>query len=191
MNRRQALLFTGLFLVLGVVAGLLWLWRSPASPEANPTGPDPQSEHAAPSGSFVLYFPGADGRLHEEVRGLDTTAEGAELVERLVTSLLSGPDNPELFAPLPLSTTVGSTFLGLDGTLYLDLASAEHPAPPVAGSQREILAVYSLVNSICNNVPGIRGVVLLWNSEQRTTFAGNLDTTRPLLPNRRLVSSDS
>ena len=63
--------------------------------------------------------------------------------------------------------------------------------PPVAGSQRELLAAYSLVNSVCGNVPRIRGVVLLWNSEQRTTFAGNLDTTRPLTPNRRLVSATS
>jgi hypothetical protein len=103
--------------------------------------------------------------------------------------LLAGPDTAELFAPLPSTTEIAAVVVGSDGVLYLDLASSEHPVPPVAGSQRELLAAYSLVNSICTNVPRIRGVALLWNGEQRTTFAGNLDTTRPLTPNRRLVSA--
>lgn len=188
MNRRQALIFVSASVLVGMLVAVVWLRRAPDS-TAGQAGLATHGVTATHTGSVTLYFPGADGRLHTEVRALDTDADGAELVERIVIGVLSGPDNESLFPPLPPSTTVGSVVLADDGTLYLDLASAEHPLPPVAGSQRELLAAYSLVNSICTNVPGIRAVALLWNSEQRTTFAGNLDTTRPLTPNRRLVAA--
>jgi hypothetical protein len=190
MTRQQALIFVSASVLVGLILAALWI-RRPTPGEDNVSGSSAGAIGAAVTGSVTLYFPGADGRLHPEVRGLDTSAEGVELVRRIVTGILSGPDSEGLCAPLPPTTQIGSALLRDDGTLYLDLSSSEHPLPPVAGSQRELLAAYSLINSICLNVPRIRGVVLLWNSQQRTTFAGNLDTTRPLVPNRRLVSSSS
>ena len=64
--------------------------------------------------------------------------------------------------------------------IYLDLAAAQLATPPVSGSRGELLVVYSFVNSLLANVPEARGVVLLWNGNQRPTFAGHIDTTRPL-----------
>ncbi len=187
MTRHHGIFFVAVFVLIGMLATVAWLYRT-----GRFSAPRPESigEPKEPvDGAVRLYFPGADGRLHEELRALDASGGSVELTERLVASLIAGPDTEGLFAPLPASTTVGSVFLASDGTLYLDLMSTEHPVPPVSGSQREILAAYSVINSVCGNVPGVRGVALLWNGEQRTTFAGNLDTTRPLGPNRRLVSS--
>lgn len=187
MNRKQALILIGAIglVALAVIAGLS-MRRAPDSGQPVAVASTGTNDPAL-TGSVTLYFPGDDGRLHGEVRALDTDARGAALAERIVAGVLSGPDNESLYPPLPTSTTIASTLLASDGTLYLDLASSEHPLPPVDGSQRELLAAYSLVQSICDNVPGVRGVALLWNGEQRTTFAGNLDTTRPLRPNPRLV----
>jgi hypothetical protein len=191
VSRNQALIFVSASVLVGLLVGAFWI-RTPGSTDsAIGDGSPDEAPGAALAGAVTLYFPGADGRLHTEVRALDTDAEGSELVRRIVASLLSGPDDDALFRPLPESTAVGSALLASDGTLYLDLISSEYSLPPVAGSQRELLAAYSLVNSVCANVPRIRGVALLWNSEQRTTFAGNLDTTRPLTPNRRLVAATS
>lgn len=189
MSRRQALLFVGAAVLAGLLLGVWWLDRAPEARQTKALERDSTAAVEPSAGAVTLYFPGADGLLHPEVRGLDTAADGAELARRIVVGLLAGPDTADLFAPLPSSTAVSTVVLGTDGVLYLDLASSEHPLPPVAGSQRELLAAYSLVNSICMNVPRIRGVALLWNGEQRTTFAGNLDTTRPLTPDRRLVGA--
>jgi len=191
VSRRQALLFIGgaVLLVCAVLAAL-WLRRDRDSAAPIAAASD-EPAAAVVAGSVTLFFPGADGRLHPELRALDTDATGSELARRIVGGVLAGPDTDGLFAPLPPSTEVISVLLADGGTLYLDLGSKEHPRPPVAGSRRELLAAYSLVNSVCNNVPRIRGVVLLWNSEQHTTFAGNLDTTRALTPNRRLVAASS
>jgi hypothetical protein len=189
MTRTQAVLFVSAAVLVGLLVGALWVRRGAEAPGGEL--PREGGAETVAVGRVILYFPGSDGRLHPELRALDTNADATELVRRIVTSLIGGPDGEGLFAPLPPSTEIRSVVLGADGTLYLDLSSSEHALPPVAGSQREIVAAYSFVNSICGNVPRIRGVVLLWNSEQRATFAGNLDTTRPLTPNRRLVRDAS
>ena len=49
------------------------------------------------------------------------------------------------------------------------------------GLREELLAVYSLVNSLTANNLGIDRVVLMWNGEQRPTFAGHVDTSRALM----------
>lgn len=85
----------------------------------------------------------------------------------------------------------------LDGVAYVDLtmaavgngtgdrAGASRSAlvleRPAMGLTEELLAVYSVVNSLTANSLGIDRVVLMWNGEQRPTFAGHVDTTRPLM----------
>lgn len=130
MTRNQALVFVSASVLVGLVVAALWIRRPAESPSSSDNAQAGATPGAAVAGAVTLYFPGADGRLHPEVRALDTDAEGAELVRRIVASLLSGPDNSSLFGPLPPSTTVGSALLASDGTLYLDLASSEYPLPP-------------------------------------------------------------
>jgi hypothetical protein len=83
---------------------------------------------------------------------------------------------------------VGAVELTPEGTAYLDLRWAEHDDPPPGGSDAEMQAVYSLVDSIALNVPEAQRVVLLWNGTQRVTFSGHLDTSRPLSPDRSLLA---
>ena len=44
----------------------------------------------------------------------------------------------------------------------------------------EILAVYSIVNSIVVNIPGVRRVGILVNGRPLATLNGHLDLRRPL-----------
>ena len=85
----------------------------------------------------------------------------------------------------------------IDGVAYLDLTTVEVGSRteaaraagrsalvlerPAMGLVEELLAVYSLVNSLTANDLGVDRVVLMWNGEQRPTFAGHVDTTRPLM----------
>ena len=86
----------------------------------------------------------------------------------------------------------------LDGVAYVDLTMADVGVGmgdrsgaagrsalvlerPAMGLTEELLAVYSVVNSLTANSLGIDRVVLMWNGEQRPTFAGHVDTTRPLM----------
>ncbi|MEM7357123.1 MAG: hypothetical protein AAF657_40285, partial [Acidobacteriota bacterium] len=60
--------------------------------------------------------------------------------------------------------------------------------PPASGSAREMLTIYSLVNSVLLNFEEVERLVLLWNGGQMRTFAGHMDTRRPLVANLDLIA---
>ncbi len=104
--------------------------------------------------------------------------------------------NEELLPALPAGVRLLAVEL-LDGVAYVDLTTVEVASRtgaagttgrsavglerPAMGLTEELLAVYSLVNSLTANNLGVDRVVLMWNGEQRPTFAGHVDTARPLM----------
>jgi hypothetical protein len=107
----------------------------------------------------------------------------------VVEALLEGPRTERAFRPFPEGVTRGEVHVTADGVAYVDLISSGNPTPPFEGSTVELLTLYSLVNSVVENVPGARAVVVLWNGRQPRTFGGHIDTTRPLLPAPDLATS--
>lgn len=187
MSRRAAAFVLGLALAL-IAGGALWWWLQgrggrvrPGAPSAVETGPTEKL-------TVELFFP-ADVGLRTEKRELDVTAAPKDRIRKIVTALLSGPVSSGAARPFPEGVMLGSVQLGGDGTTYLDLRWEGHPDPPASGSTEEMQRIYSLVNSITANVPQAKQLVLLWNGVQRDTFSGHLDTSRPFLPDRTLVTS--
>lgn len=129
-----------------------------------------------------LYFPGEDGRLSRESREIAYSADPSTFAARIVESLLQGPGSEPPYRPFPPDVTVGDVHIDADGIVWVDLRSQAHPSPPVAGTTAEMLALYSLVNSVVGNVAGTRSLVLLWNGRQPRTFGGHIDTSHPLVP---------
>ena len=136
----------------------------------------------------TLYFPGEGGRLYGETRMLSPEGRLEEQAETLVSSLLSGPQNTSLRAPLPESIRLRRIYRPSETVLILDLESPEGAGPPPVGSQREMLMVYSLVDTLVLNLDPIERVMLLWNGQQRRTLGGHLDTSRPLAAHGDLVA---
>ena len=129
----------------------------------------------------TLYFPGQDSRLYPEARPIAETRSELELAERVVTELLTGPENRALHPAL--SSEVELLNIELDttgGTAWVDLGGDPRQ---IGGSKRELLAVYSFVQSLTENLDRIEQVVFLWNGIQRESFGGHVDTTMPLAPN--------
>lgn len=188
MSRRAA----GLVLVLAVlvVGAAAWWWWSSRGPDDTPAGPPTGPREETTRVELNLYFPADGGRLRPQRRVLSLTEAPKQRLRAVVEALLAGPQGEEegLYRLLPESVSVGSIQLGDDGTAYVDLRSAELETPPPAGSTAELQIVYSLVNSIVWNVSQTRQVVLLWNGIQQQTFAGHVDTTAPLAPDRSLVA---
>ena len=147
-----------------------------------------------------LYFAGSDGRLHTERCEL-AVAPPAERARSLVEALLAGPSEGArsgLRSPLPAGSRVEAVYL-LGTTALLDLRPPEPPSAPATeasagaptpveakrsrlsfGSKQELLAVYSLVNTVVMGVEGVDSVQILWDGRQPETLAGHVDTTRPL-----------
>ena len=180
--------FAGAAMVATVVVAVAAIAGCKRGGETTATG----GGAAVPAGptekaTVSLLFPGADGFLHAESRevALPLTADGR--VATVVAALLAGPRTKGLVAPLPAGVTVADAFVDPQGVAYVDLAAKDQPAPPASGSTLEMLRVYSVVDTVLGNEPRARSVVLLWNGVQRSTFAGHVDTTAPLLEDRTWV----
>jgi len=143
----------------------------------------------------TLCFPATDGLLRCEPRAIPAAGSVEETAAAIVQALIDGPgpapvgDDPpgeEIFPALPPAVGLQAFDL-VNGVAYVDLTIAQTGSAlrferPAMGLRDELLAVYSLVNSLTASNLGIERVVLMWNGEQRLTFAGHVDTTRPLLP---------
>jgi hypothetical protein len=176
MSRRTAAIVLAATLVAGGAA-LVWLRRGEAPPAraAAPAGTARQQTE-----TVVLYFPGEPGLLYAERREVPAAASEAARLRTAVATLLAGPQGAGLQAPLPAGVEVAGVHLAANQVAYVDLRSPDASPPPPAGSTRERLIVYSLVNTVLLNARDARRVVLLWNGSQPTSFAGHLDTSRPL-----------
>lgn len=145
----------------------------------------------------TLCFPAADGLLRCEPRAIPAAASVEETAAAIVQALIDGPGpapagddaaeaDEEIFPVLPSAVGLQAFDL-VNGVAYVDLTVARTGSAlrferPAMGLLDELLAVYSLVNSLTASNLGIERVVLMWNGEQRLTFAGHVDTSRPLLP---------
>jgi hypothetical protein len=126
--------------------------------------------------TVTLYFAAADG-LGSEVRSLDHCPSPEECIAALVAELANGPVG-ELDRAIPPDTLVESVTLSGDtATLVL---SPSFAAGLPSGSSAEMAAVYSIVNTVCRNLPQIRRVAL--REGEAPPRLGHLDLTDPLTP---------
>jgi hypothetical protein len=145
-----------------------------------------------PEGTGVLvdlYFPGGGTQLYAEQREVPEEGELDERLGRLLQELKAGPQSVELYSPLPEEISVGWVHINSAKVAYIDLMLVGETARPAWGSGYEMLSIYSIVNTVLLNIPEISSVILLRNGQQRSTFAGHIDTSRPLAPNRDLIAS--
>jgi hypothetical protein len=154
---------------------------APAAPGADP---DPAIDNSL---GAELYFPTGNGLLAIEPRPLALSGDTATQVRALLTALLEGPREEGLAPLFDTPVTLLEVYLDADGTAFADLGAADQEAPPAIGSTEELQVVYSLVNTVALNVSGVHRVVLLWNGHQRETWAGHVDTARPLSPRPELT----
>ena len=180
MSRRAAALVVGAIAVLAILAVTWWSTAGRRDSEAPRASDGPVAEGPVETTAGELYFPNTAGWLGAEARPLPLAGSVEERAAQVARALLAGPTEAGHVAPLGEGVELVSIHLSADGVIYVDLASEQMAHPPVSGSRGELLVVYSFVNSILANVPEARGVVLLWNGNQRPTFAGHVDTTRPL-----------
>lgn len=192
MSRRSAALFVAGVLLFTLALVAFWWWsRKPAEEVLLPTGRPVVESTVEASLTADLYFPGSGGRLYAERREVAAVGRIEGQITVLINELLQGPEGSGLYPPLPSGVEVAGVHLLADGVAYIDLTPPEDAGALSWGSKREILAVYSLVDSIILNFPEVEAVILLWNGRQQPTFAGHLDTTRPLVANRALLAPSS
>ncbi len=135
--------------------------------------------------TVTLYFPGQGAVLYAEERVVAKVDSPRERIAQIVSEILAGPQNSVLKAPLPHDTQLRSIHFDPEEKIaWVDLGGGIDES----GSRRELLAVYSLVNSVTENVNDVERLSLLWNGSQAETFAGHVDVSHPLLPSKYWVA---
>lgn len=146
-----------------------------------------QSEKG-PQQVVTLYFPSNDqGVLIQETRQLTLASSPADRIRQIFLALLEGSEQGQN-RPLPPGAELRAAFLASDGTAYLDLATGSLPSfNPGIGS--ETLAVYSIVDSICANIPEAKRVRFLIDGQEADTLNGHVDLTQAFAPDPNLSLS--
>jgi len=165
------------FLLFAVVLGALVVRKYDTATRT--VEPPPK---AAPAGSAVvtLFFAAPEGRgLAREGREVVIEEPIEEGIESVVQELISGPLG-SLSPTLPANARV----LGVRVTgevAQIDFGRELQEGIP-SGSSAEMAAVYSIVDTVTLNFPGIKAVQLLIEGAPVEALKGHLDLSTPLNP---------
>ena len=128
----------------------------------------------------TLFFASPDGAgLVREGREIDPCGDSAKCMETVVGELINGPLG-DLAPTLPAATSIHAVLVNGD-LAQIDLGEDMIKGLP-GGSNAEMTAVYSIVDSIAVNFPSIKQVKLLFNGKTVETLKGHLDLRGPLTP---------
>ena len=126
-----------------------------------------------------LFYVSEDGTrltpVENEVPYAERTVEQAR---HIVEAQLAEPAAP-LVSAVPAGTTLRALFVTDQGAAFVDLSAAVSSAHP-GGSLNELLTIYTFVQALTSNLPGITSVQLLVDGREVDTLAGHVDIKRPL-----------
>lgn len=162
-------------------------------PEENEESPSPAASIAPEarvvgSGTARLFFAAGDrpGLLIEE-RALPPSAELSSQVRLVAQFVLEGPKTP-LRATFPPDARVLDAFLSPRNVAIVNLS--KEAAAQDTGTDGELLAVYSLVDSIISSLPSVKKVQILVDSSPAETLGGHVDISSPLAADLSVLASE-
>jgi hypothetical protein len=189
---RQSLLLPLIVIgtVVAVAAGA-FLWRHWSSvgtapvpvPTEEPQGAQPvRSDEPLP---LTLFVP-ADGLLVPV--GFSAVSQPEVQIEarEAVAAVLSDARGSR--AAVLNGIRIREFYLDRSGTAYLDLSTTD-PGGVRGSAWDELLAVYSLVNTLTRNFTEVRQVRFLLDGREAQTLAGHIDLTRSFVQRTDLVRS--
>lgn len=172
------------FLLLALVFGGL-VWQKYRQAEKLPEIP-PAQQGSAATKKVILFFGDNGTHLAREARQIEGCQSQKECLGSLLEELFIGPIS-KLVPLLPEYTTISQ--LSVSGDLAtIDLSNDLADSVP-SGSTAEMLAIYSIVNSICVNMPEISRVKINLDGNSQVRLK-HLDLAEPLEPDYSLEETN-
>jgi len=173
--------------VVALAVGLWWVlfialprWTAP-----KPAAPPPPQVRTDPTPRIRarLYHLSDDGLRLQPVESEVPFGQGTLEQGRQLTAALLQPPSVPFLSVVPPGTSLKGFYLSPEGVAFVDL-SAEAGRAHV-GALDEIFIVYSIVNTLTDNLPAITAVQLLVDGRQVDTLAGHVDVRRPVMKDLR------
>ena len=163
------------FVVSAVVLGLL-IYRKYELSRLKIAPPQPQEAGML---LVTLFFASPDGSgLVREVREIDACSGPTACAEEILEELINGPVG-DMSPTLPTNATFRSVRVDNE-TATVDFGKEFTDSLP-AGSNAEMMAVYSVIDSLAFNFPGIKKVKFLLEGVSMDALS-HLDLSSPLPP---------
>lgn len=158
----------------------IMIWQKYRSSYEVPVPPLPQNGEVR---RYATLFFAADGtRLAREARQIGACDDDAACLESVLDELLNGPVG-EFEETLPEGTAV--TAVRIEGNLATIEFNRTFSEEMLSGSSAEMLAVYSVVNTVAVNFPQIQKVKINVDGNLGVILR-HLDLTDPLPPDYTL-----
>ena len=138
--------------------------------------------------SVTLFFESPELVLVPETRTLVLPRQEAAALSAVLRELLKGSSNASVPRPLPQDSVLRASYLLPDGTAVVDVGGTTLANGWNTGSHSEMMAVYSIVQTLATNFSAVRRVRLIVNGQPAETLAGHIRIDRPLRPLPYLVS---
>lgn len=161
------------FLVVALLFSVLLWDKYRASTLVNP---EPDLQQPAGSRTAVLFFVADGNRLAREARELEPCSGAAACVKEVLDELFSGPVG-DLDEAIPEGGLLNS--VRLEGNLAVVDVNRNFIDELPAGSASEMMAVYSVVNTICVNFPQVSRVKMTVEGQEKVELP-HLDLSDPL-----------
>jgi len=161
------------FLIIALVFGAL-LWNKYRATRM--INPKPTAQSGLGKRTVVLFFVDGGSRLAREARELDQCADTTACLKDTLDELFYGPLG-ELDEALPEGSVVNAVRIEGDSA-FVDVNRSFVDEMP-SGSSAEMMAVYSIVNTVCLNFPKITGVRLTVAGDGKVALE-HLDLSDPL-----------
>jgi len=136
----------------------------------------------------TLFFEGPELLLVRETRNVALPENPAGALSVVARELIKGSSNAGVPPIFPRDTVVRATFLLPDGTAFVDLGGNTLTQGWGTGSHEELMAIYSVVQTVTTNFPDAKRVRILINDEPAETLAGHVNLSRALLPSPTYVA---
>jgi len=130
----------------------------------------------------TLFFEGPDMLLVREVRNVPLAENPAAALPVVARELLKGSAKAGVPHIFPRDTMVRAAFLLPDGTAFIDLGGPTLTQGWATGSHEELMAVYSVVQTVTTDFPAAKRVRILINGEPAETLAGHVNLEHALTP---------
>jgi hypothetical protein len=166
------------FAIIALVFGALIWKKMQASREPHPM---PQVNQPDATRKVVLFFVADGTRLAREAREIPACTDTEACVKELLYELFSGPVG-DLEQALPEGAELSEVHL--KGDLAVVDVTQAFVSDLSSGSSAEMLAVYSIINTVCFNYPQIAMVRITVGGG--TATLKHLDLSDPLPPDYTL-----
>ncbi len=137
----------------------------------------------------ALYYESPDMMLVPEQRNVALPENTAGAISAVVRELFKGSANASVPRLFPGDTVVRGVFLLPDGTAFVDLGGPTLTGGWGTGSHAELMAIYSVVQTVTANFADAKRVRLLVNGEPAETLAGHIAIDKALAPRKDLVAA--